>query len=84
MMLLSALGFHPTLAQRISPPVPWSDKLLHFVGLAIASGLFYGVFKVEEGGRRTLGWRYFGEGISAVVCLGGKSERRREWQRWNS
>lgn len=31
LVLLSVLGFHPTLAGKISPPVPFSDKLLHFV-----------------------------------------------------
>lgn len=31
LVVLSVLGFHPTLAGRISPPVPFSDKLLHFV-----------------------------------------------------
>lgn len=80
MMLLSLLGFHPTLAEHISPPVPFSDKLLHFIGLAIASGLFYGIFKVEEEARRMVVWRYFAEGISGVVCLGGKSTGPR-W-RW--
>ena len=75
MVLLSLLGFHPTLAAHIAPPVPFSDKLLHFVGLGVASGLFYGVFKVEEEARRMLVWRYFAEGMSGVVCLGGQSSK---------
>lgn len=67
LLLLSVLGFHPTLANRISPPVPFSDKLLHFVAFALASLTFYGVWVVDRT-RREWYWRWWNEGLSLGVC----------------
>lgn len=42
LFVLGALGFHPTLAKKISPDaIPFSDKILHFVCFAFASAEFY-------------------------------------------
>ena len=39
LVLLSLLGFHPTLADRLTPDrVPFSDKILHFVCFYAATG----------------------------------------------
>lgn len=73
LVCLSVLGFHPTLAGKISPPVPWWDKVLHFVGMGLATGLFYGVWRVGEEGRRGVWWwRLAPELLCAVVCLAGE------------
>ena len=69
LVVLALLGFHPTLAQKISPPIPFSDKLLHFVCFFFASAQFYSIWVVEDS-RRDWYWRYFPEIISTVVCLG--------------
>ncbi|GJN94103.1 hypothetical protein Rhopal_007177-T1 [Rhodotorula paludigena] len=70
LLVLSLLGFHPTLAQRLAPPdVPFSDKVLHFVCFALATALFYACWVVEEQARRVWVWRYFKEIISVVVCI---------------
>ena len=69
LVILALLGFHPTLAQKISPPIPFSDKLLHFVCFFFASAQFYSIWVVEDS-RRDWYWRYFPEIISVVVCLG--------------
>lgn len=66
--VLALLGFHPTLAAHISPPVPFSDKLLHFVCFLLASAQFYAIWVVDEGRRDWL-WRWWPEGISVLVCL---------------
>ncbi|KAM0789945.1 hypothetical protein ACM66B_006785 [Microbotryomycetes sp. NB124-2] len=71
LLLLGALGFHPTLANKLTPPrVPFWDKLLHFVGFTLATSLFYAIWIVEQHARRTGGpqWRYFNEILSALVC----------------
>ncbi|KAK4048650.1 hypothetical protein OIV83_004620 [Microbotryomycetes sp. JL201] len=71
LVLLGALGFHPTLANKLTPPkVPLWDKVLHFVGFTLASSLFYAIWLVEHNARRTGGpqWRYFNEILSSVVC----------------
>jgi len=74
LLLLSLLGFHPTLATHLAPPtVPFSDKLLHFVCFAGATAGFYWVWVVDEGVRRVWYWRWFNELTSLVVCCFGTS-----------
>ncbi|KAI5479521.1 VanZ-like domain protein [Pseudohyphozyma bogoriensis] len=68
LLILSALGFHPTLAQKISPPVPFSDKLLHFVCFFFASAEFYAIWSVDSD-VRTWYWRWFNECVSFVTCM---------------
>lgn len=73
LLLLALLGFHPTLASRIAPPVPFSDKVLHFVGFTAASSQFYLAWEVEESAAWAWGWAWWREGVSGVVCAGGES-----------
>lgn len=69
LLLLSLLGFHPTLASHLTPAaVPASDKLLHFVCFGIATALFYSCWVVEEPARRVTFWRYWNELVSLVSC----------------
>lgn len=69
LLLLSLLGFHPTLAHHIAPPsVPFSDKILHFIAFLAASALFYAIWVVDEGARRVWWWRWWNEGLSLGVC----------------
>ncbi|KAK4700244.1 hypothetical protein P7C70_g6006, partial [Phenoliferia sp. Uapishka_3] len=67
LFVLGALGFHPTLAKKISPDVPFSDKILHFVCFAFASAEFYAIWIVDETAR-ALHWRYLAEWLSVLVC----------------
>ncbi|GAA5894743.1 hypothetical protein JCM8208_006057 [Rhodotorula glutinis] len=70
LLVLSLLGFHPTLAHHLAPPqVPFSDKVLHSVCFAAATALFYACWVVEESARRVAVWRYFKEGATVVVCM---------------
>ncbi|GAA5839746.1 hypothetical protein JCM9279_005156 [Rhodotorula babjevae] len=70
LLVLSLLGFHPTLAHHLAPPdVPFSDKVLHFVCFATATALFYACWVVEEHARRVAVWRYFKEAATVVVCM---------------
>ncbi|GAA5882169.1 hypothetical protein JCM3774_005452 [Rhodotorula dairenensis] len=74
LLVLSMLGFHPTLATHIAPPsVPFSDKVLHFVCFAVATALFYACWVVEEPARRVTFWRYWNETVSLVgfTLVGG-------------
>ncbi|GAA5927203.1 hypothetical protein JCM3775_002477 [Rhodotorula graminis] len=70
LLVLSLLGFHPTLAHHLAPPqVPLSDKVLHFVCFAAATALFYACWVVDESARRVAVWRYFKEAATVVVCM---------------
>lgn len=71
LLLLSVLGFHPTLAQRLAPPaIPFSDKILHFFAFGLASALFYACWVVDDSARaRVWMWRHFNEALSGVVCV---------------
>ncbi|GAA5982687.1 hypothetical protein JCM10908_006745 [Rhodotorula pacifica] len=74
LLLLSMLGFHPTLATHLAPPsVPFSDKVLHFVCFGLATALFYACWVVEESARRVTFWRYWNETVSLVgfTLIGG-------------
>ncbi|GAA5883441.1 hypothetical protein JCM16303_003800 [Sporobolomyces ruberrimus] len=70
LVLLSLLGFHPTLATKIAPTsVPFSDKVLHFVCFFIATWSFYRIWKVKDEARKVwIGWRMFNEGMTFGVC----------------
>ncbi|GAA5991502.1 hypothetical protein JCM5350_005187 [Sporobolomyces pararoseus] len=70
LLLLSLLGFHPTLATRLAPPsVPFSDKVLHFVCFALATAGFYRIWKVQDEARKAwVGWRMFNEIVTFAVC----------------
>ena len=69
LLLLSLLGFHPTLATHLAPPsVPFSDKVLHFVCFAGATCGFYSIWIVDESVRRIWAWRWFNELVSGIVC----------------
>lgn len=68
MLILALLGFHPTLATKISPPVPFSDKLLHFICFFIASAQFYAIWVVEPTSRDSI-WRNYPEMLSILVCV---------------
>ncbi|BGP43784.1 hypothetical protein JCM10450v2_007982 [Rhodotorula kratochvilovae] len=70
LLVLSLLGFHPTLATHLAPPdVPFSDKVLHFVCFGLATALFYACWVVEEHARRVWVWRHFKEIATIVVCM---------------
>ncbi|GAA5949487.1 hypothetical protein JCM21900_000236 [Sporobolomyces salmonicolor] len=70
LLVLSLLGFHPTLAARLAPPqVPFSDKVLHFVCFGLATSLFYAIWVVEEHARRVWFWRWWNELAALVVCV---------------
>ncbi|GAA5838481.1 hypothetical protein JCM11251_003405 [Rhodosporidiobolus azoricus] len=70
LLVLSLLGFHPTLAHHIAPPdVPFSDKVLHFVCFWAATMLFYRIWVVEEHARRVWMWAWFPELVSVGVCV---------------
>ncbi|GAA5905900.1 hypothetical protein JCM6882_009065 [Rhodosporidiobolus microsporus] len=70
LLVLSLLGFHPTLAHHLAPPdVPFSDKLLHFVCFWAATMLFYRIWVVEEHARRVWSWAWFNELVSIGVCV---------------
>ncbi|SGY82190.1 BQ5605_C009g05551 [Microbotryum silenes-dioicae] len=68
LLVLAALGFHPTLASKISPPVPFSDKLLHFVCLTAASAQFYAIWNVDQAVRTSWHWKHWNELVSILVC----------------
>ncbi|BGP20530.1 hypothetical protein JCM10213_003794 [Rhodosporidiobolus nylandii] len=70
LLLLSLLGFHPTLASHVAPPaIPFSDKALHFVCFWAATTLFYAIWVVEEHARRWWVWAWFNEIVSVGVCV---------------
>lgn len=64
MLILAFLGF-----TKFSRPLPLNDKLLHFICLGIATGVFYFIFDVEEEARRIWFWRHAGLIFTAFVCF---------------
>ncbi|GAA6013888.1 hypothetical protein JCM11491_000458 [Sporobolomyces phaffii] len=70
LVVLSLLGFHPTLATRLAPPaVPLSDKVLHFVCFAAATAAFYRIWHVPDDARKLSPvWRWWNEGATFSVC----------------
>ncbi|GAA5843578.1 hypothetical protein JCM3766R1_002418 [Sporobolomyces carnicolor] len=70
LIVLSLLGFHPTLASRVAPAsVPFSDKVLHFVCFAAATASFYRIWRVKDDARKNwVGWRWFNEIVTFATC----------------
>ncbi|KAI0259267.1 hypothetical protein BC834DRAFT_907250 [Gloeopeniophorella convolvens] len=68
MLTLALLGL-----TNLAHALPLNDKLLHFVCLGIATGVFYFIFDVEEEYRRIWFWRHSPLILTGVVCflLGG-------------
>jgi len=64
MLLLAFLGF-----TNFSRALPLNDKLLHFICFAVATGVFYFIFDVEEEARRIWFWRNAGLIFTAFVCF---------------
>ncbi|EPQ57201.1 hypothetical protein GLOTRDRAFT_38655 [Gloeophyllum trabeum ATCC 11539] len=64
MLLLALLGF-----TNFSHALPLNDKLLHFLCLMIATGVFYFIFDVEEEARRIWFWRHAGLIFTGIICF---------------
>jgi len=64
MIVLAILGF-----TNIANGWHVNDKVLHFVCLGFASGVFYFIFDVDEDARRIWFWRYSGLMASSFICL---------------
>lgn len=64
MIILAFLGL-----TNFSRSLPLNDKLLHFMCLGIATGVFYFIFDVEEDARRIWFWRHSGLIFTAITCF---------------
>jgi len=64
LILLGLLGF-----TNISNSVPVNDKVLHFICLGAATGIFYWIFDVDEDSRRIWFWRHAGLICTFVLCF---------------
>ncbi|KAI0690526.1 hypothetical protein BC835DRAFT_1364162 [Cytidiella melzeri] len=64
MIMLAFLGF-----TNFAHALPINDKLLHFICLMLATGIFYFIFDVEEAARRIWFWRYSPIIFTGVVCF---------------
>jgi len=64
MILLAFLGF-TNFVRRL----PLNDKILHFICLGVATGVFYFIWDVEEDARRIWFWRNSGVIITGVICF---------------
>ncbi|KAI0368351.1 hypothetical protein BV20DRAFT_928782, partial [Pilatotrama ljubarskyi] len=64
LVTLALLGF-----TNFSHALPVNDKVLHFLCMAIATGVFYFIFDVEEDARRIWFWRSAPLIFSGVVCF---------------
>ncbi|KAI0633524.1 hypothetical protein C8Q77DRAFT_1115467 [Trametes polyzona] len=64
LLTLALLGF-----TNFSHALPINDKLLHFLCMGIATGVFYFIFDVEEEARRIWIWRSAPLIISGIVCF---------------
>ncbi|KAI0762089.1 hypothetical protein BD413DRAFT_585455 [Trametes elegans] len=64
LVILALLGF-----TKFSHALPLNDKVLHFVCMAIATGVFYFIFDVEEDARRIWFWRSAPLIFSGVICF---------------
>ncbi|KAF9792913.1 hypothetical protein BJ322DRAFT_996208 [Thelephora terrestris] len=64
MLVLAFLGF-----TNISHSLPLNDKLLHFMCLGIATGIFYFIFDVEDDARRIWFWRHSPLIFTGIVCF---------------
>jgi len=64
MLLLAFLGF-TNFVRRL----PMNDKILHFICLGIATGIFYFIWDVEEDARRIWIWRNAGTILTSIICF---------------
>lgn len=64
LILLGLLGF-----TNLPNSVPLNDKVLHFVCLGAATGIFYWIFDVDEDARRVWFWRYAGLICTFILCF---------------
>ncbi|KAI0049946.1 hypothetical protein FA95DRAFT_1514910 [Auriscalpium vulgare] len=64
MVALGLLGL-----TNLAHAFPLNDKLLHFICLGIATGVFYFIFDVEEDARRIWFWRRAPLMLTGVVCF---------------
>ncbi|CDO69211.1 hypothetical protein BN946_scf185042.g113 [Trametes cinnabarina] len=64
LIVLALLGF-----TNFSHALPLNDKLLHFLCMALATGVFYFIFDVEEDARRIWFWRSAPLIFSGIVCF---------------
>ncbi|KAL4073909.1 hypothetical protein V8B97DRAFT_1256857 [Scleroderma yunnanense] len=64
MISLALLGL-----TNFSHSLPLNDKLLHFMCLCLATGVFYFIFDVEEDARRIWFWRHSGLIFTAITCF---------------
>jgi len=64
MLVLAFLGF-----TNVSNSLPLNDKLLHFMCLGIATGIFYFIFDVEDDARRIWFWRHSPLIFTGTVCF---------------
>ncbi|KAI0339809.1 hypothetical protein BDW22DRAFT_1360828 [Trametopsis cervina] len=64
MVILAFLGF-----TNFAHALPINDKILHFVCLMLATGIFYFIFDVEEDARRIWFWRYSPLIFTGIVCF---------------
>lgn len=64
MLLLAFLGF-----TNVSHGLPLNDKVLHFLCLGVATGVFYFIFDVEEDARRIWLWRSAPVIFTAITCF---------------
>jgi len=64
MVVLAFLGF-TNFVRRL----PLNDKILHFICLAFATGVFYFIWDVDEDARRIWIWRNAGAILTGVICF---------------
>ncbi|KAG8928776.1 hypothetical protein FRC03_009160 [Tulasnella sp. 419] len=64
MLLLALLGF-----TNIANNWPLDDKILHFVCLGLATGVFYFIFDADEDARRIWFWRYAPVIATLIICF---------------
>ncbi|GJE97764.1 VanZ family protein [Phanerochaete sordida] len=64
MIALAFLGF-----TNFSHSLPLNDKMLHFICLMLATGVFYFIFDVEEDARRIWFWHHSPVIFTGVMCF---------------
>lgn len=64
MIALAFLGF-----TNFSHSLPLNDKMLHFICLMLATGVFYFIFDVEEDARRIWFWHHSPLIFTCIMCF---------------
>lgn len=59
------LSFHPSIQDYVYV----NDKVMHFFGFMLASGLFYLIWDVDDSARRIWIWRHAVLGLAFVTCF---------------